>query len=232
LKIKCAVFDFDRTLVNLTDFVDWGRVRWLIIQTYLENGVPESLVKQHSQEHLLHFLNRIYEEVSRLFPRDKARKIQAAVYEAIEKCETEGILNAQLMPGCPEVLEWLKNRAVKIGIASFNSAKVVNETLKLRNLDSFFATVVARSIDHKMKPNPDQLLLCVEKMGCKTQNSVTVGDSSRDVKAAKRAGILAIGVSTGSSSTEELLAAGAHKTIRSLWELPEVLLTLDSSLLK
>ena len=232
MEIKCVVFDFDRTLVNLTNFVDWDRVRWLIIQTYLEQGVPESLVKQHSQEHLLSFLSRIHEEMSRLFPYDKARKIQAAVYESIEKCETEGIFNAELMPGCREVLEWLRNRAVKIGIASFNSAKVVNETLKLRNLDSFFDAVVARSLDYRMKPNPDQLLLCVEKMSCKTQNSVAVGDSSRDVTAAKRAGILAIGVSTGSSSAEELLAAGAHKTIRSLRELPEVLLTLDPSLLK
>ncbi len=232
MKIKCVVFDFDRTLVNLTNFVDWGRVRQLSVQTYLEQGVPEDLVKQHSQEHLLSFLNRMYEEILRIFPRDKARKIQAAVYEAIEECETGGISNAHLMPGCREALEWLRNRGVKIGIASFNSAKVVNETLKLRNLNSFFDAVVARSIDYRMKPNSDQLLLCVEKMSCKAQNSVAVGDSSKDITAAKRAGILAIGVSTGSSSAEELLAAGAHKTIEGLSELPEVLLTVDPSLKK
>lgn len=232
MKIECVVFDFDRTLVNLTKFVDWGRVRRLSIQTYLEQGVPESLVKQRSQDHLLTLLNKIYEEMLRIFPREKARKIQAVVYKAIEECETEGIFSAQVMSGCPEVLEWLSNRAVKIGIASFNSAEVVKEILRRRNLDSSFDAVVARDVEYRMKPNPDQLLLCVEKMGCKTRSSVAVGDSSRDVEAAKKAGILAIGVSTGSSGTEELLAAGAHRAIKSLQELPEVLLTLDPSLPK
>lgn len=230
MKIKCVVFDFDCTLVNLTDFVDWGRAQQLVIQTYLKHGVPEGVVRQHGEGGLLPLLNGVYEELLRRFSLDEARKIQFEVYDALEECEVEGTHNAKMISGCLESLKWLKSRGVKIGIASSNSEKVVKEILKLHNLNSFIDVVVARDVDHRLKPNPDQFLSCLEKMGCKPQNSVAVGDSYGDMVAAKKAGILAIGVSTGWGSMEKLAAAGADKIIKSLHELPETLLNLDPHL--
>jgi len=230
MKIKCVVFDFDCTLVNLTDFVDWEQAQQLIIQTYLNHGVPEAVVKQHGEGGLLSLLNGVYEELLRRFSPDEARKIQSEAYDVLEECEAKGTYNARMMPGCLEALKWLKGRGVKIGIASSNSEKVVKEILKLHNLNSFIDIVVARNVNHKLKPHPDQFLSCLEKMGCKPQNSVAVGDSHGDMAAAKKAGILAIGVSTGWGNMEKLAAAGADKIIKSLHELPEALLNLDPPL--
>jgi HAD superfamily hydrolase (TIGR01662 family) len=231
LKIKCVMFDFDCTLVNLADFVDWGRAKQLVIQTYLRHGVPESVVKRHEEGgFLLPLLNGVYEELLGRFPLDEAKKIQSAAYDVLEKFETEGIHNAKIISGCLEALRWLRGKGVKIGIASSNSEKVVKEILKSHDLNSFIDVIVARDVTHKLKPHPDQFLLCLDKMGCKPQNSVAVGDGYVDMVAAKRAGVLAIGVSTGRTSMEKLAAAGADKIIKGLHELPEVLLSLDSSL--
>jgi phosphoglycolate phosphatase len=48
------------------------------------------------------------------------------------------------------------------------------------------------------------------------QRIVIVGDTVRDVEAAKAGGVLAVGVATGGSSVEELVEAGADLVIRDL----------------
>lgn len=230
MKVGCVVFDFDLTLVNLSEFVDWGRARWLIIQTYLKHGVPENIVRQHSQSGLLSMLNGVYKELLRRLSPDKAGKIQTEAFKALEECEAEGTFNARPMPGCLKALRWLKSKGIKIGIASSNSEEVVNEILRIHGLNSFIDVVIARDVRYRMKPHPDQFIACMKKIGCEPQNTVAVGDASRDMMAAKEAGILAIGVLTGLASKEEFSAAGADKIVRDLHELPEALLTLDPSL--
>jgi len=230
MKVRCVVFDFDLTLINLSEFVDWGRAQRLIIQTYLKYGISENLVRQHSQGGLLFLLDSVYEELLRRFSSDKAESIQAEAFKAVEECEAEGIFNAQLMPWCLEALRWLKDKGLKIGIVSSNSEGVINKILRLHGLDSFIDAVIARDICYRLKPHPDQFIACIKKIGCKPQNTVAVGDTSRDMIAAKEAGILAIGILTGLTNKEGLLAAGAAKIIRDLHELPEALSTLDPSL--
>jgi len=230
MKVGCVVFDFDLTLVNLSEFVDWGRAQWLIIQTYIKHEVPENLVRQHSQGGLLSLLNGVYEELLRRFSLDEAESIQAEAFKAIEECEAKGVSKARLMPRCLEALRWLKGKGLKIGIVSSNSGEVVNEIMRLHGLDSFIDAVIAREVRYRLKPHPDQFIACMKKTGCEPQNTVAVGDTSRDMMAAKAACILAIGVLTGLTSKEGLLAAGAAKIIKSLYELPEALLTLDPSL--
>jgi HAD superfamily hydrolase (TIGR01509 family) len=230
MKLMCIIFDFDRTLVNLSNFVDWQQARKLIIQSYLKHGTPESLIIKLGKGGFYNLLVKMPEELLKYMPPQKVKKIQSVVYDVLGESEAKGIRSSELMPGCLEVLHWLKNKGIKIGIASSNSDRVIKEIVRLHNLKPFIDDIVARNILYRMKPNPDQFLLCIKKFGCKLQNSVVVGDSRWDMVAAKKAGIFAIGVSTGSATGEELLAVGSKKIIKSLYELPGVLLNLDPSL--
>ncbi len=230
MKIGCVIFDLDRTLVNLTDFVDWGRAEELIIQAYLKEGIPKNLMKPFSGKGLIPLLIGMNEELLKIFPRKRAEGIRAKAYGILEKYELEGVPSTQLMPGCHQVLRWLKGHGVRKGIVSFNSGSVVHKILNLHNLNSFIDAVVARNIRYRMKPHPDQFLLCLEKLSCKPENGVAVGDSPWDMTAAKKAKILPIGILTGLTSRGELLTAGANMIIENLWKLPDALLALDSSL--
>lgn len=230
MKIGCVIFDLDRTLVNLSDFVDWGRTRGLVVQAYLLEGVPENLIRRFRGKGLIPLLVNMNEELLKIFPRERAEEIQAKAYGSMEKRELEGVPSTQLMPGCPQVLHWLKGRGVKRGIVSFNSGLVVDKILNLHGLSLPVDAVVARDTRYRMKPHPDQFLLCLEKLGCKPENGIAVGDSPWDMTAAKEAKILPIGILTGSTSRGELLTAGANRVIRNLWELPDTLLALDPSL--
>jgi phosphoglycolate phosphatase len=53
--------------------------------------------------------------------------------------------------------------------------------------------------------------------------SVYVGDQVEDMAAARAAGVIAVGISTGPDTAERLAAAGADVVIASLVELPAIL---------
>ena len=76
LRIDCIVFDFDRTLVNLTDFVDWENARKLIIQTYSKHGAPKKIIRSFSKGSFYFLLIKIHEELLKYFPPSKIEKIK------------------------------------------------------------------------------------------------------------------------------------------------------------
>ncbi len=67
------------------------------------------------------------------------------------------------------------------------------------------------------KPEPDLVKAAIEKAG--DEDAVMVGDTTWDIKAAKRAGIPTIAVITGGFSREELEDAGAVAVFESVAEL-------------
>ena len=56
----------------------------------------------------------------------------------------------------------------------------------------------------RAKPDPDGLLMCCEKLGVQAENGVYVGDSPSDGKAARAAGMKAVGVLWGANGAEAL----------------------------
>jgi phosphoglycolate phosphatase len=55
----------------------------------------------------------------------------------------------------------------------------------------------------KVKPDPEGLLLAVEKLGVKTEDVLYIGDSYVDAMAAEAAGMKFAGVLTGTTTREE-----------------------------
>jgi len=75
----------------------------------------------------------------------------------------------------------------------------------------------------KPKPFPDGLLKCSEEISISPQDCVYVGDSPSDAVAAKKAGMLAIGVTWGSYSTESVMSAPFDFVCNSIDELKQLM---------
>jgi beta-phosphoglucomutase-like phosphatase (HAD superfamily) len=73
------------------------------------------------------------------------------------------------------------------------------------------------------KPAPDLLLHTAERLGVSSRRCWYVGDATWDMRAARAAAMVSIGVPTGAASKETLLAAGARSVVTSLEELHEEL---------
>jgi HAD superfamily hydrolase (TIGR01662 family) len=229
LRIDGVVFDLDATLVNMGGFVDWREAHRRARDAYLSSDCEEEMVSRCSERGLFNMLNLVRDEISSTLPEKDVLKIQQGAYDAIESCEVESIQRCELMPGCLTTLNWLTEQGVKLGIATSNSQRVAEQILEREELRHFFTSVIGRRPDLKMKPHPDQILRCCEEMEIDKKHGLMIGDSTRDVLAARAAGIYVIAVPSFFTKREALQEAGVDMMIDSLGELPEVIMKLDGT---
>jgi phosphoglycolate phosphatase len=223
-----VVFDLDATLVNLGEHVDWRRAQEEVVKIYLACGYGEEELKQRGTRGLFDLLNVVHEELATRRPKDEATKIQGKAFDVIETYEMRGVEACSLMPGCLDALNWLRKRSISMGVCTSNSIVAAEKILDSCGLASYFSSVVGRSIDLKMKPNPDQIEVCLRKMGVEPRRAVTVGDSHNDVLAGKATGTFTVAIPVYFTRSEALNAAKPDAVIKSLHELPRALLGLPS----
>ena len=223
-----VVFDLDATLVNLGEHVDWRRAQEEVVKIYLACGYGEEELKQRGTRGLFDLLNVVHEELATRRPKDEATKIQGKAFDVIEAYEMRGVEACGLMPRCLDALNWLRKRSIFMGVCTSNSIVAAEKILDSCGLASYFSSVVGRSIDLKMKPNPDQIEVCLRKMGVEPRRAVTVGDNHNDVLAGKAAGTFTVAIPVYFTRSEALNAAKPDAVIKSLHELPRALLGLPS----
>jgi HAD superfamily hydrolase (TIGR01509 family) len=221
-----VVFDLDATLVNLGERVDWRRAQEDVEKIYLDCGYEEEELKQRGTGGLFNLLNVMYEELAVRRPKDEVTKIQCKAFDVVEDYEIGGVAACGLMPGCLDALNWLRERSISVGVCTSNSIIVAEKILDSCGLASYFSSVVGRSIDLKMKPNPDQIEVCLHEMDVEPRRAVMVGDSHNDVLAGKAAGTFTIAIPVYFTRSEALNAAKPDAVIKSLHELPPALLDL------
>ena len=227
LDVEGVVFDLDATLVNLGGFVDWRDAHRQVVEAYLDSGCSESTVERHSRKGLFNMLNLMHDEICNTHPRGEAERIQERAYSVLEACEAQGISNCHLIVGAIEALEWLDERDIPMGVATSNSGEVAERIFEMKGIRGYFAAVVGRTPKLRMKPHPDQLLACFEILGVDPRRGVVVGDSIRDVEAAKAAGAYAVAIPAYFTEPGALARAGAHRVLGGLDELPAFLSSLQ-----
>ena len=83
--------------------------------------------------------------------------------------------------------------------------------------------VVDRGDVLRAKPEPDLFLACQQRLGVRPNECYVVGDAVWDLLAARRAGMLSVGLLSGGYGEDELRAAGAFRVYRDAQELLESL---------
>ena len=113
------------------------------------------------------------------------------------------------------------------GNCHLNSQVVAEWVLESKEIHHYFSAVVGRRPNLKMKPYPDQILKCLKEMGVEPDRGVVVGDSVKDIKAAKSAKVIAIAVPSFFTRRKALEKAGADFIIENLGILPKTLSSID-----
>jgi pyrophosphatase PpaX len=107
-----------------------------------------------------------------------------------------------------ELLPGLRAEGRKLGIVTAKRHRTVDLALaRFPALASSFDVVVAHEDTDHHKPEPDPVLLAVEKLGGSPEEAAYVGDSPFDIGAAKAAGVFAIAVGWGGIHPDERLLA-------------------------
>jgi len=104
------------------------------------------------------------------------------------------------------------------GIATSGNRPEINASLDVLEIDAG-VLVVERGDVLRAKPEPDLFLACQQRLGVRVEDCYVVGDAVWDLLAARRAGMLSIGLLSGGYGEDELSRAGAFRVYRDASEL-------------
>lgn len=97
-------------------------------------------------------------------------------------------VQTSLFEGMHDVLNTLEKSGIVWGIVTNKPARFTEPLVKALNLSHRAACIVSGDTLEKKKPNPEPILHACKIVGCKPQETVYVGDASRDIEAGLRAG--------------------------------------------
>lgn len=99
-----------------------------------------------------------------------------------------------VFPGIPELLRDLKSSKMLLSIFTGKGKETTESTLKYHGIRSYFDFVVTGSGVRNHKPHPEGVQLALSKLKVAAAETVMVGDSMSDYKAAEASGVNFIAV--------------------------------------
>jgi len=112
-----------------------------------------------------------------------------------------------LFEGSLEVLKYLSQAGIKLGILSADNTTAVQNFVKYYQLNDYIQLEMGVD-DSPSKPDPELFLQACEKLGVKPVRALMVGDSPVDIEMAKKAGAAGcIGICWGKPEANHLQAA-------------------------
>jgi pyrophosphatase PpaX len=107
--------------------------------------------------------------------------------------------------GMEDVLLRLRDEGRRLGVVTAKRRSTVELAFARVPLAHLFETVVGGDETERHKPDPEPLLLAAERMNASPAETAYIGDSPFDIRAAKAAGMYAIGVTWGRIHDRERL---------------------------
>ena len=213
--MKLVVFDLDGTLINsLEDLAD--SANWMLLQ----HGYPT-----HPVDAYRYFVgDGMRKLIERILPLEERNDMR------IEQCKAEFVAyytihmedKTVVYPGMIELLKELKDRGLKIAVATNKVHIAVTPLMEKYFPGIRFDSMIGQREGIPVKPHPQIMYDILKETGCQPSETLHVGDTATDMQLAHNAGVTPVGVLWGYRPLEELQEAGAKFII----EKPEELLGL------
>src|SRR5512134_1219392 len=159
---------------------------------------------------------------ARALGRELGRDLTPEEVEALQQRHGEIFIELlperRPLPGAIELMQFLYSHNILFGIATSGRRPEINGSLDILGIRPE-TVVVERGDVLRAKPEPDLFLACQQRMGASPGNCYVVGDAVWDLLAARRAGMLSIGLLSGGYGEDELSKAGAFRVYRDTAEL-------------
>lgn len=200
--MKLVVFDLDGTLINsLEDLAD--SANWMLMQ----HGYPT-----HPVDAYRYFVgDGMRKLIERILPPEERNDVR------IEQCKAEFVAyytihmedKTVVYPGMIELLKELKNRGLKIAVAT-NKVHIAVAPLMEKYFPGIrFDSMIGQREGIPVKPHPQIMYDILKETGCQPSEALHVGDTATDMQLAQNAGVTPVGVLWGYRPLEELQESGA-----------------------
>jgi len=205
------IFDLDGTLVDTVyaHVFAWQRA-------FAEEGLPIDGWRIHRRVGMSGglFARAAAREIGREFSREEGEALQRRHGELFRELLPE----RRPLPGAVQLLADLRAAGVVHGIATSGRRPEIDASLEALGVGPDLV-VVERGDVERAKPEPDLFLRCAERLGIAPGECYVIGDAVWDLLAARRAGMLSVGLLSGGYGEAELTSAGAYRVYRDAEEL-------------
>jgi len=216
-RVKAILFDIDGVLSDSDDLMVQKVER--LIQPL---GFFSTTEKQHSAARWLVMAmespgNFLYNLADR-FDLDS---LFVKLIDKYSKKKKHQIKKYWIIPGVQDLLADFVEK-FSMGVVSARDENSAVAFIRQFNLEKYFKVVITSQTCRHTKPFPDPLLFAAEKLGVEPQFCLMVGDTTVDMKAAKLAGMQAVGVLCGFGREKELKRAGADVILPATTDLRQI----------
>ena len=199
---KAYLFDFDYTLVDSSP----GIIH-CFHAAFEKEGLPKpdgDSIKKLIGMPLEGMVKALYEQA------DEALILQVKANYVAEA----DLVATKLTTFFPEVrslMDFLKEKGCQRGIVSTKYRYRIMEALEANRMGELFDLIIGGEDVHSHKPDPEGILIAIERLGCLKEEVVFVGDSLYDYYAAENAGVRFKAVLNGTTTEAEFIEWGCRK---------------------
>ena len=184
MQFETVLFDLDGTLIDSGDLI-LASFRHAT-RTVLGRIIPDEELMANVGGHGIH-------AQMRQFDLDRTEEL----VESYRDHNLTIYRQVRAFPGIVEQLVRLQADGRRLGVVTVKGRSTVDVTFEVIPIRPLFETVVTGDDTERHKPEPDPLLLALDRLGSRAQSAAYVGDSPFDVRAAKAAGMVAVAVGWG-----------------------------------
>ncbi len=200
--VRAVLFDFDGVVADtMTDnFIAWRHAfRAQGIKISARDYFPN---EGHSTKELVKIIGGKY-------------NLKKSLYKKVVTLKEEHYMKHNrftIYPGVKELIRFLRQSGVSIGLVSGSSPARLHSTLPKYLADSF-SVIVHAALVKKNKPHPAPYLFCIKKLGIPKRECIAVENAPLGVLSAQRAGLFCVGVC---STLPRRALKGADAVIRKI----------------
>ncbi|MDR0194921.1 MAG: hexitol phosphatase HxpB [Myroides sp.] len=185
-KITTVLFDMDGVLIDSEGF--WQQAEEEVFTSM--GAIWDKAIAIQTQGKTTRAVTELWYN---LYPWEgkSIEEVEQMVIDRVDELiSTEG----EIKEGVIQTLEFLKEKNIKIGLATNSPESLINAVLKRLGIGKYFQTIV--SVEHvkEGKPAPDVYLKAAENLGSKPDECIVVEDSFTGATAGKNAKMTVIAI--------------------------------------
>ncbi len=207
MALEAVIFDMDGLLINSEPF-------WQIAELEIFGALGVKITHAESSQTIGMRLDKVVEFWFNRQPwvgQTIEEVTDAIMYRVIELIYERG----EAMPGVYDVLNFVNQQSVKVGLATSSHPELLNAVMKHLDIADHFAVKCSATHEVNGKPHPAVFLTAARELGVNPTRCLVFEDSYRGVLAAKAAEMLCVSVPDPSLRNEPGLVI-ADKVLDSL----------------
>lgn len=193
MSIKAIIWDLDGTLIHFK--INSLKARRKAIKVLVENGIPKKKLSiTLSILENIRLSKIIFDKLG--IAKNKIEKIIKSVNNAVLEVEYHAAINASLIEGIIDVLDFAKSKNLKQAIFTYNTHQNAVISLKTAGIFEYFDVIAGRDDVNNLKPHPDHINIICRQLNVDCNEILVIGDTNRDIEAALNVGAHSIGLET------------------------------------